>query len=150
MSKITLSFAFSLLVFFLFSTVLWKQSQVLSLENISDREASNRQISYQENLIDLSSKELQHPLLLKIEASDVNTLSGQITIGDRTIATLKNNLIVDLSSWLHFGTNTIEIIGRYQPKNNSITVDIKGRTINTTTSSGGSGILQQKLIINVF
>ncbi|WP_150109199.1 hypothetical protein [Stanieria cyanosphaera] len=110
----------------------------------------NRQTSYQENTISLSKQELQQPLYLKIKTSDTTILSGKISFKKRTIVPLKNNLNLDLSTLLLPGKNEIELIGNYTPINNSISIEIQGKTTSISTSTAGSGILQQKLIIDVY
>lgn len=66
------------------------------------------------------------------------------------IANLKNNLKIDLSPLLQPVINGIAIVGNYQPHSNSITVKLQGNNTQSTTSTGGNGKIQQKLIINVF
>ena len=107
------------------------------------------QQSYQETLVSLSSKELNRPLYLEIATFQDTKLTGKVLIEEQTIAKLKNNLNIDLSSQLHPGKNTIEIIGSYEPKSNSVTVTVKSEHTQSTTSTGGNGIVRQKLIIDV-
>ena len=118
-------------------------------ENNPEELLIEQQVSYQENTISLNSNELQQPLYLEITAPKNTKLVGKILLEDKAIANLRNNLTINLSSSLKSGKNTISITGNYEPESNSVSVKLQGKNTQSTTSTGGSGILQQKLIINV-
>ena len=119
------------------------------LENHPEGLLIDQQVSYQENTISLNSDELQQPLYLKITAAKNTKLFGKILLEDKAIANLKDNLTINLSGLLKPGKNIISITGNYEPKSNSVSVKLQGENTQSTTSTGGNGILQQKLIINV-
>ncbi|AFZ38279.1 hypothetical protein Sta7437_4846 (plasmid) [Stanieria cyanosphaera PCC 7437] len=150
MLKIALVLIFSWLLFSYLISTSFAQSAIFASNNNFQKSLINRQTSYQENTISLSKQELQQPLYLKIKTSDTTILSGKISFKKRTIVPLKNNLNLDLSTLLLPGKNEIELIGNYTPINNSISIEIQGKTTSISTSTAGSGILQQKLIIDVY
>lgn len=125
------------------------QSFSSASENYPPQKSSVRQVSYQENSISLNSAELEQPLFIEITTSSNTRLVGKILLEDREIAPLKNNLKLDLSSLLHPGKNAFAIVGNYQPQSSSITVKLQGKNTQSTTSTGGNGKIQQKLIIDV-
>ena len=125
------------------------QSSISVLENNSAEILSDRQVSYQENSISLNRVELEQPLYLEITTSNDTQLIGNIVLEDKAIASLENNLKLDLSTLLKSGSNTIVIVGTYQPQSNFITVKLQGQNTQSTSSTGGNGKIRQKLTIDV-
>ena len=148
---------FSFFTLTLFWVTILGQLSTLASTNYAEQAMSSQQMSYQENSITLNSEELKRPLYLKIETSTNTKITGEISLktahnyeeSDRAIATLKNNLNIDLSPLLQPGKNTIEIMGSYEPKSAAVTVQLEGKNTQSTTSTQGTGIVQQKLIIHV-
>lgn len=127
------------------SGAIWQLSSAASNKH---SEVLFKQQSYQETTISVDGRG-DRSLYLTIETPKNTKLTGKVLLEEQTIAKLKNNLTVDLSPQLQSGKNTLEIIGNYEPKSNSITVTVKNKNTQSTTSTGGNGIIRQKLIIDV-
>lgn len=125
---------------------VWQLSSAASNKH---SEVLFKQQSYQETTITVSNNEYKHPLYLEIKTPKDTKLTGKVFLEEQTIAKLNNNLTIDLSPQLQSGKNTIEIIGNYEPESNLVTVTVKSKHTQSTTSTGGNGIVRQKLIIDV-
>ncbi len=105
----------------------------------------------QQTTINLSLADLRQACMLTIKATNPATrLTGQIKLDGRLIQTLSDRPSeINLSSYLKPGKHQIEILGSYTPAHASITVELRGTGTQVTQQTGGSGQLNQLLMINV-
>jgi hypothetical protein len=89
-------------------------------------------------------------LFLKIEATGDAQMQGAIKVNGRSVANLRNTRSINLTSCLNRSACEIDITGTYNPKS-SVTVNIysTNNTMRSTLQSSGSGVLRQKLLLNI-
>jgi hypothetical protein len=90
-------------------------------------------------------------LWLKVRpSSDIYRLAGEISLDGRAIAriTPRGNAI-NLSRQLKRGMNRIVILGQYAPAEATVSIQFEGETTQANQQTGGSGRLNQVLLVEV-
>jgi hypothetical protein len=107
--------------------------------------------SMQMSTISLQKEGLKTPCLLSIfPSSDITNLQGQVSLNGKIINrlnTTEKNL--DLSSQLKRGSNRLIITGKYFPLDSTISIHLKGLNTEVNQQTGGNGLLNQMLVIQV-
>lgn len=104
----------------------------------------------QETTVSVNKNQLNNPYLLSLQTSLATNLQGKIEVNGKVITTnLNSNIVVDLSSYLNQGKNTVLITGSYNPANSSVTINLEGDGTSVTQTTGGNGQIQQKITIYV-
>jgi hypothetical protein len=89
-------------------------------------------------------------LLLNIETSANSQMSGVVKVNGRAVADLAKSRSIDLTSCLRRATCEIDIVGNYKPQSFvKVKIYSTNNTMRSTFESTGSGILNQKLLINI-
>jgi hypothetical protein len=115
------------------------------------RMASSRSTSVQQSSITLDREDLQDAYTLSIRPSrDATQLIGTIKLNGKTLKALKaGKTQINLSPYLSKGRHKLEITGRYRPLDASVEISLEGPGNETTQEVGGSGIVNQIILINV-
>lgn len=130
--------------------------QQISIQQTSNQGDSVQQTSVQsssqnsEIVISVDSANTRQPHILKINPPRDIHLIGEITINDKVVKEFKNEgAILNLSRFLSLGRQTIKISGNYKPVASSIKIEFSGPGTQVSQQTGGSGKLNQTLIVNV-
>lgn len=107
--------------------------------------------SMQMSTISLQKQGLKTPCLLSIlPSSNITNLQGKVLLNgkiiDRLNTTEKN---LDLSSQLKRGSNRLIITGKYFPVDSTVSIHLQGLNTEVNQQTGGNGILNQMLVIEV-
>jgi hypothetical protein len=126
----------------------------LKAENYYDYLHQNKNSQQlQETSINLNVNDLQTANILRIvKVDNLNNgnLKGEVKLGGEKIKEINSNSTeINLSSLLKQGTNILEISGSYTPINSSIKVEFSGSDTLISQETGGSGKLNQRLIIKI-
>lgn len=107
----------------------------------------------QETSINLNKNDLQAANILRIVKVDNlrnGKLTGEVKLRGKKIKEINSNVTeINLSSLLKQGKNILEISGIYTPNNSSVKVEFLGLDTVVSQQTGGSGRLNQRLIIKV-
>jgi hypothetical protein len=107
--------------------------------------------SMQMSTISLQREALKKTFLLSIlPSSSITNLQGQVSLNGKVIDRLdrtKNTL--NLSSQLKRGTNRLIITGPYLPVDSSVNIHLEGSNTEVNQQTGGNGLLNQMLVIEV-
>jgi hypothetical protein len=107
--------------------------------------------SMQMSTISLQQQGLKTPCLLSIlPSSAITNLQGKVLLNgkiiDRLNTTEKN---LDLSSQLKRGSNRLIITGKYFPMDSTVSIHLQGLNTKVNQQTGGNGLLNQMLVIEV-
>jgi hypothetical protein len=107
--------------------------------------------SMQMSTISLQQQGLKTPCLLSIlPSSAITNLQGKVLLNgkiiDRLNTTEKN---LDLSSQLKRGSNQLMITGKYFPVDSTVSIHLQGLNTEVNQQTGGNGLLNQMLVIEV-
>ncbi len=107
--------------------------------------------SMQMSTISLQQQGLKTPCLLSIlPSSAITNLQGKVLLNgkiiDRLNTTEKN---LDLSSQLKRGSNQLIITGKYFPVDSTVSIHLQGLNTEVNQQTGGNGLLNQMLVIEV-
>jgi hypothetical protein len=83
-------------------------------------------------------------------SSDITNLQGQVSLNGKIINrlnTTEKNL--DLSSQLKRGSNQLIITGKYFTPDSTVSIHLKGLNTEVHQQTGGNGLLNQMLVIEV-
>ncbi|AFY76482.1 MAG: hypothetical protein IGR93_01035 [Hydrococcus sp. C42_A2020_068] len=139
----------TLLLAISYTTVLAAAPPV-NIQSFSLANTAQIQQQMQQTTITLAAEQLRHPHFLRVSTSTTGTqLTGQIKLNGKVIQRLNNNTKINLSRLLTRGKHAIEISGRYRPAGNSVQVELIGPNTQSLQQIGGSGYLNQRLIIEV-
>ena len=107
--------------------------------------------SMQMSTISLQKQGLKTPCLLSIlPSSAITNLQGKISLNGKTINQLNTTeKTLDLSSQLKPGSNQLIITGKYFPSDSTISIHLKGLNTEIHQQTGGNGLLNQMLVIEV-
>lgn len=113
--------------------------------------SQSNQNNLQQSKITLSYQDLQHPQTLNITIPRATQISGTIQVNDEVIQKINTpRTQVDLSSYISTpGKHIIRISGFYHPANASVSVEYSALNNQTSQTTGGSGTINQVLIIEV-
>ena len=139
---------------------MWKVILIFWLAMILPMEAKeniyaqmNRTQQLQYTSINLDHSDLQQPNILRIVKVDnvgKGELKGEVKLGGQKIREINGGITeINLSSLLKPGKNILEITAVYTPINSSIKVDFEGANNFISQQTGGSGKLNQRLIIEI-
>jgi hypothetical protein len=107
--------------------------------------------SMQMSTISLQKQGLKTPCLLSISpSSTITNFQGKISLNGKIINqlnTTENTL--DLSSQLKPGSNQLIITGKYFPPDSTVSIHLKGLNTEIHQQTGGNGLLNQMLVIEV-
>lgn len=101
--------------------------------------------------ISLREYDLNNPHVLTVSAEQSWTrITGQIELNGRQLQSLNNSRTqINLSPLLTSGVNTLKIKGNYNPRNSSVKIELRGENTQISQQTGGNGILNQVIIIDV-
>jgi hypothetical protein len=107
--------------------------------------------SVQESSLDLDLVDLREPYTLTVRPSAATLqLQGTIELNGKTLKTLgKGVSTINLSPYLRKGRQKLQVIGRYRPVGTSVEIALEGPSAETTQEVGGSGIINQIILIDV-
>ena len=107
--------------------------------------------SVQETSLDLDIADLRDPYTLTVRPSGgAIELKGTIKLNGKTLKTLsKGTLKLNLSPYLRRGRQKLEIFGTYRPVGASVEIALEGPSAETSQEVGGSGTINQIILINV-
>jgi hypothetical protein len=107
--------------------------------------------SMQMSTISLQKEGLKTPCLLSIiPSSTITNLQGQVSLNGKIIDQLDTTgNTLDLSSQLKRGSNRLIITGKYFPSDSTISIHLKGLNTEIHQQTGGNGLLNQMLVIEV-
>jgi len=125
--------------------------------NFSQGSSSIQQTSTQTNsrqtnetIISLEAAKLGQPYVLRVSAPKGTQLTGQISLGNNVIERFAGNqAVLNLSPILLRGRQTLQIVGTYEPAQSAVKVEFSGPGTELSQETGGSGKLDQILVINV-
>jgi len=118
----------------------------------SIQQTSTRTNSSQTNetVINLDAVNLEQPYVLRISAPKGTQVTGQITLRNKMIKRFAGNqAALNLSPILFRGRQTLKIVGTYKPAQSSVKVKFSGPGTELSQETGGSGKLDQTLVVNV-
>ena len=109
----------------------------------------NSSSSYQQAVVNINHENLVKPYILMVKVS-CTQLTGQVNINGRVIKQLNNNNNqFNLSPYLLFGKNIIEVSASYSPRLSLIEVAFLGIDSKIVQHTRGSGELKYTLIVVV-
>lgn len=113
--------------------------------------SQSNQNNLQQSKITLSSQDLKYPQTLNITISRATQIWGTIQVNDRVIQKINTpRTQLNLSSYISKpGKHIIRISGFYHPANASVSVEYSVLNNQTSQTIGGSGKINQVLIIDV-
>jgi hypothetical protein len=104
----------------------------------------------QQTTINLEADQLRHPHFLCVSTAKTGTqLTGKIEIDGKFIQSLNNPTKINLSPYLTLGKHKINISAQYRPTEDSVQIEFIGPSTEVSQQTGGSGYLNQILIIEV-
>lgn len=104
----------------------------------------------QETAISLEADQLRHPHFLCVSTAKTGTqLTGKIELDGKYIQSLNNATKINLSPYLSLGKHKIDISAKYSPTGDSVQIEFIGPNTQVSQQTGGSGYLNQRLIIEV-
>ena len=134
----------------LYTTILTASVPVMAHNSILvDAKQAKQQT--QQTTINLSLANLRSPHILKISTPTTATqLNGEIQLNGRFIGNLRNNSTqINLSPSLTQGRHTLKISGNYIPSSSSVMIELTGLNTQVSQQTGGSGYINQIIIIDV-
>lgn len=131
--------------------------QTSTQTNFSQGSSSIQQTSTQTNsrqtnetVISLDAAQLGQPYVLRVSAPKGTQLTGQISLGNKVIKRFASDqAVLNLSPNLLRGRPTLKISGTYKPAQSAVKVEFSGPGTDLSQEIGGSGKLDQTLVINV-
>jgi hypothetical protein len=130
-------FPFSLLVT---STLLMTPISTLAYQQIFQSQQTSTSV--------ITIDQRFSPILRVNLPPSITQLTGQIELDGKVIKTLKAHPIeINLSPHLTRGRHILKISGRYFPANASVQVEVIGATTRISQQTGGSGSLNQTIIV---
>lgn len=107
--------------------------------------------SVQQTSISLDRQDLQDAYTLSIRPSrEATQLTGTIKLNGKTLKPLKTGKTqINLSPYLSKGRHKLEITGRYRPLRATVEISLEGPSTETTQEVGGTGIVNQIIVIDV-
>jgi hypothetical protein len=107
--------------------------------------------SMQMSTISLQQQGLKTPCLLSIlPSSAITNLQGKVLLNGKIIDRLNTTeKKLDLSSQLKRGSNRLIITGKYFPVDSTVSIHLQGLNTEVNQQTGGNGILNQMLVIEV-
>ena len=130
----------------LVATTAWSQTS-MQFNNNKNSYSTQRQV--QSSTISISAATLSQPHILIVSVSRGN-IDGLIKLNGRVLQNIKDrNTRIDLSSYLSRGTNTIEILGKYNIKNASVKVELVAPQTQVSQQTSNNGSLNQTIILQV-
>jgi hypothetical protein len=104
----------------------------------------------QETTISLEADQLRHPHFLCVSTTKTGTqLTGKIELNGKFIQSLNNKTKINLSPYLDLGKHKINISAKYRPTGDSVQIEFIGPNTQVSQQTGGSGYVNQRLIIEV-
>ncbi|MCU0535612.1 MAG: hypothetical protein MUD14_17110 [Hydrococcus sp. Prado102] len=105
----------------------------------------------QQTTISLEADQLRHPHFLCVSTAKTGTqLTGKIKLDGNFIQSLNNPTKINLSPYLGLGKHKIDISAKYNPTGDSVQIEFIGPNTKVSQQTGGSGYLNQVLIIEVY
>jgi uncharacterized protein YxjI len=139
-----------LLLLAIFYTVVLAASVPVRTHYFYLADAAQIEQQTQETTISLKADALRHPHFLTINPSTKGTqLTGDITLDGKLLQRLNNSTTINLAPRLTRGKHAIKISGKYYPIRDSIQIEFIGPNTQVNQETGGSGYLNQTLIIEV-
>jgi len=131
--------------------------QTSTQTNVSQGSSSIQQTSTQTNssqtnetVISLDADKLGQSYILRVSAPKGTQLVGQITLRNKVIKRFASNqAVLNLSPYLLRGRQTLKIAGTYKPAQSSVKVEFSGPGTVLSQETGGSGKLDQTLVVSV-
>ena len=107
--------------------------------------------SMQMSTISLQKEGLKTPCLLSIfHSSTITNFQGQVSLNGKIIDRLNTTgNTLDLSSQLKRGNNRLIITGKYFPVDSTVSIHLQGLNTEINQQTGGNGLLNQMLVIEV-
>ncbi|ACK66313.1 hypothetical protein PCC8801_2294 [Rippkaea orientalis PCC 8801] len=140
--------SFKHLVFAAFSTVIL--ATTFSDSPLGKNAFAQTQYQSQSTTIDISSSELKDSYWLNIYSSDNARIQGEVKLDGKVIQSLNSaSTTINIAPYLNQGQNEVIISGNYSPTNASVTVELNSKTDKVTQQTGGNGLINQILIIEV-
>ncbi|PSF37231.1 hypothetical protein C7H19_10950 [Aphanothece hegewaldii CCALA 016] len=100
--------------------------------------------------LEIDAATLKSPWWLRINTTNSTFIKGQITLNGKVIRSLtKTNAPINIAPYLKVGINKIIISGKYYPANVSIIIELNASETEITQQTGGNGLLNQLLILEV-
>jgi hypothetical protein len=101
--------------------------------------------------LNLQREGLKTPCLLSISpSSSINRLQGQVLLNGKVINRLDSKgVTLNLSSQLKPGSNRLVITGQYTPVDEIVSIHLEGLNTEIDQQTGGNGVLNQTLVIEV-
>ncbi|NJM87647.1 MAG: hypothetical protein HC847_11090 [Hydrococcus sp. RU_2_2] len=122
----------------------------VNVENSSFAETVQLKQQTQETTISLEADQLRHPHFLCVSTTKTGTqLTGKIELNGKFIQSLNNKTKINLSPYLGLGKHKINISARYRPTGDSVQIEFIGPNTQVSQQTGGSGYVNQRLIIEV-
>lgn len=123
----------------------------ITTQNLLFIDSVQAQQQTQETTISINLEDLRQPHFLKIRGATKGTqLNGQIKLDGEWLQSIKNNHTqINLSPKLTKGRHIISIAGEYSPTNSSVLIEFSGTNTQVSQQTGGSGYINQTLIIEV-
>jgi hypothetical protein len=119
--------------------------------NFSSTKAVAVSQQMQETAINLRATELKKPHILSVTSSQSLTqMTGDIKLNGKSIAKLNRTSVrIDLAPSLKLGKNIVTILGKYSPASSSVNIEFIGSSNRISQQMGGSGSIDQTLVIKV-
>jgi hypothetical protein len=120
------------------------QNSVTSTTSATNSETQQSTITITRNSLTGAS------LLLKIEAAANSQIKGVVKVNGQVVASLPTARSINLTNCLHKSTCEIDITGTYRP-DTVIKTEIytTNNALHSTLQSSGSGMLHQKMVLNI-
>jgi hypothetical protein len=121
-----------------------------TLIHMNNKESSSeKKQPVQQAAITLNAANLKKPHILKV-SSLTDSIEGQIKLNGKLVELLGDrHTWIELSSVLQKGKNVIEIAANYRPAKSTVTVELTGPNTQVSQQTGGSGKINQVILIDV-
>ncbi len=126
-----------------------QSSVVTSSSSTSSSSSSNSEV--QQSTITINRSSLTGAaIFLKIDTAANAQVKGVVKINGQVVASLPSASLINLTSCLHQSTCEIDIAGTYLPTA-AVKTEIysTNNTLRSTLQSSGSGMLHQKMVLNI-
>lgn len=120
-------------------------------QNLTERIAGSYSVQESSSSLDLDLADLRDPYTLTVRPSaDVMQLKGTIKLNGKPLKTLGKGVVkINLSPYLRKGHHKLQVVGSYRPVGASVEIALEGSSAETSQEVGGSGMINQTILIDV-
>jgi hypothetical protein len=120
-------------------------------QNLTERIGGSYSVQESSSSLNLDLADLRDPYTLTVRPSaDAVQLKGTIKLNGKPLKILGKGVVkINLSPYLRKGRHKLQVVGSYRPVGASVEIALEGPSAETSQEVGGSGTINQTILIDV-